>query len=944
VGWVSALRDHILADHRRFSTEPLHIFFDRTEIQTMQDWRHRILGALRSSSILLVCLSPNYFSSPYCRWEWEEYLLHQVHLQIGGDSIASIYFVEVPATDEQASARWRASVTRGNFTDIRPWFPEGPAALRRVDVLCRMAKLGESIWERIDRARRATNIPGNLRRQTPFFVGRTKELRLLHERLAQGAVGLVTALNGLGGQGKTELAVAYAHGWAHCYSAGLWVVGAENKKELLPLIGELAYTPELGYRPTDAERNDPTLLGRAVLVELQKRTRAIRENAPERGAAALLLLDNVSEPALLTQSQLAVLPAQADWLRIVVTTRLDVAQFDPSGKSLAYVPVDSLCEDDALALVRDHLEPRDLHGRLFRTVPDANRVDFTQHFTSTAEEAATREIVHELGCFTLAVEQVAVFLGLHPEIAPSAYLAGLRKKGLTSVDLLGSNPDVQAQMLHRQKQLAVILEAALGLLDEPVRTALEFAAQLPPDSVPWPWLRTLVTGLHPKLAQFAPDEPDPWLVARRQLEGLRLLTPGDHPEIARIHRLVAAHLRSTTKDDAILRLLSQHLAARAIAVFVMDSPPADWELDTLLIALPTMLKSGEVNHELALSAVVLEGKVHSYRTLGTSMTLVQTAHQILQKHAQTDPSNIVWQRDLALSLGRFSNLIAGQGKNRSTLCCDEQALAICERLVSSSPTDPYLQHGLTATLTSVGERYVGEGHFREAKHYHEKAFAIAERCAQADPSNVGWQYRLAICLNRLGDVSSKQSKLKEAKRFFERAFTILERLAQVDPANNAIHQALSFALGELGTVSATQGKFPEAARFFKQALTVAQNFGESDPTNLDWQFVLACAFNRLGLLAAARGKFPEATHYFEKTLAIARRLSQVDPENVIWQQLLFAIYMNLADGEKSERDATSDALDWWFKASDQLATMKQRGIMGPEDQRALDKLRDKLGL
>ncbi len=54
-------------DHRRFSTEPLRIFFDKHAINDMDDWRHRILGGLRASKILLVCLSPNYFRSEYCR-------------------------------------------------------------------------------------------------------------------------------------------------------------------------------------------------------------------------------------------------------------------------------------------------------------------------------------------------------------------------------------------------------------------------------------------------------------------------------------------------------------------------------------------------------------------------------------------------------------------------------------------------------------------------------------------------------------------------------------------------------------------------------------------------------------------------------------------------------------------------------------------------------------
>ena len=89
-GWVTAIRDHILADHRQFSTAPLRLFFDTSEITDMNDWRFRILGALRHSKMLLVCLSPNYFTSQPCRWEWDEYIKRQVHQLMGSDSFAPV--------------------------------------------------------------------------------------------------------------------------------------------------------------------------------------------------------------------------------------------------------------------------------------------------------------------------------------------------------------------------------------------------------------------------------------------------------------------------------------------------------------------------------------------------------------------------------------------------------------------------------------------------------------------------------------------------------------------------------------------------------------------------------------------------------------------------------------------------------------------------------------
>jgi hypothetical protein len=72
LGWVSALKDQIIADHRVYETSPLRIFFDTHEIRDMDDWRNRILGGLRRSKVLLICLSPDYFQSLPCKWEWDE--------------------------------------------------------------------------------------------------------------------------------------------------------------------------------------------------------------------------------------------------------------------------------------------------------------------------------------------------------------------------------------------------------------------------------------------------------------------------------------------------------------------------------------------------------------------------------------------------------------------------------------------------------------------------------------------------------------------------------------------------------------------------------------------------------------------------------------------------------------------------------------------------------
>jgi hypothetical protein len=68
---------------------------------------------------------------------------------------------------------------------------------------------------------------------------------------------------------------------------------------------------------------------------------------------------------------------------------------------------------------------------------------------------------------------------------------------LTGVDALPADADVAAQKQHREKQLRLVLHQTLARLTPAERTALDYAALLPPDGIPSPWLRELVEQEHP---------------------------------------------------------------------------------------------------------------------------------------------------------------------------------------------------------------------------------------------------------------------------------------------------------------------------------------------------------------------------------------------------------------------------------------------------------------
>ena len=123
-GWVVALIEAIRAEHAKFTPNPLAIFFDRSDIRTMDDWEHRIFRGLRGSKAMLAVLSPKYLESLYCRKEWERYLDHELDRAMTGEAIAPIYTIAVPGFEHQADS-WLDNIRRRQHVDVREWWRVG---------------------------------------------------------------------------------------------------------------------------------------------------------------------------------------------------------------------------------------------------------------------------------------------------------------------------------------------------------------------------------------------------------------------------------------------------------------------------------------------------------------------------------------------------------------------------------------------------------------------------------------------------------------------------------------------------------------------------------------------------------------------------------------------------------------------------------------------------
>jgi len=122
---------------------------------------------------------------------------------------------------------------------------------------------------------RVWNIPA----RNPRFTGRDQLLLTIRERLLSGDKAVVQALHGMGGVGKTQLAIEYAHRFAGSYDLAWWV-----NSEHGGLVGD--QFAALGSALGCIEAGAGTEVARAaILAELRERSRW------------LVVFDNAEDPA-----------------------------------------------------------------------------------------------------------------------------------------------------------------------------------------------------------------------------------------------------------------------------------------------------------------------------------------------------------------------------------------------------------------------------------------------------------------------------------------------------------------------------------------------------------------------------------------------------------------------------------------------------------------------
>jgi hypothetical protein len=580
------------------------------------------------------------------------------------------------------------------------------------------------------------------------FTGRAEQLTALHSQLTgQGAATLVptAALTGMGGVGKTQLALAYAQRYRGDYELGWWVP-AETELGMVTALADLG--AELGL----SAESPPAELAAGARDALGGRS------------GWLLIFDNAPESAAVSEF----LPG-AGGGHVLVTSR------DSAWQGIADpVPVDLLPQQEAV-------------GLLLRRSGD------------TDQQAAGR-LAEALGRLPLALEQAAAYAATE-RISLARYLELFEERRGELLALgrpLAYQGTVDATFTLALEQLRAVKPAAGQLL--------ELCALLAPDEIPLLLLLSQPSLLSKPLADAVSDPLRHGEVAG-VLYRQGLLTV-DTADTARMHRLVQAvilaHLpeadRHQRLDEAVELLAelfpwqgdnpagwprSAQLLAHSQAVLdqaraVQLSNPA---LSQLLSRTGSYLWGRRIDvrlarelHEQALAMrqqlhdadhvsvadglTVLALDLRELGELGRARELDEQALAMYQRLYEGDHPNV------ATSLNNLAADLSALGEDGRARELDEQALAMRQRLYEGDhPSVANSLSNLAIDLRAFGE------HGR-ARELNEQALAMYQRLYEGDHPNV------ATVLNNLAADLTELGEPGRARELNEQALAMRQRLAK----------------------------------------------------------------------------------------------------------------------------------------------------------------------
>ncbi|NEO91022.1 MAG: tetratricopeptide repeat protein, partial [Moorea sp. SIO3G5] len=655
------------------------------------------------------------------------------------------------------------------------------------------------------------NSPSNIaNRGTPYFVGRDDQLQQLHQELQKTDRLAICAIAGMGGVGKTELALQYALSYQDNYPGGrCW----------FPVRGL-----DLGIQVVSFGRAE---LGLTIPddLEFNEQVRYCWRHWPE--GTVLIVLDDVASFSNDYKETIhPYLPPADSRFKVLVTSR------QRPGASFRRIYLDVLSREAALELLRK------LVGK--------ERID--------KELTEAEALCKWLGYLPLGLELVGRYLDLHPTLTIAKVQKRLEKKKLAAKALL--DPTEEGEMTAQLGVAAAFELSWEDLKDCPeaqqLGCRLSLFAQAPFE---WSLVESCI---------IETEDEDDWEEAQEDLEELRVREAWPTANRFLLNRNL---LQLTEQQTYQLHPLIREFFLTKLAQ-LPDADSYKQSFCKTMVALAKTIPDRPTRQiielvtpfipHLAEAATVLTDWLRD-EDLPWPFTGLGRLYEGQGTYDQAEP----WRKqcleitrsrlghhhpDVASSVNNLALLYWSMGRYDQAEPLYQQALEMTKQLLG------HHHPSLATNLNNLALLYYSMGRYDQAEPLYQQALELFKQLlGHHHPS-------LATNLNNLALLYYSMGRYDQAEPLYQQALEIRKQLL------GHYHPSLATSLDNLALLYYSMERYDQAEPLYQQALEIRkQVLGHHHPS-------VATSLNNLALLYNSMERYDQAEPLYQQALEMTKQV------------------------------------------------------------------------
>jgi len=732
-------------------------------------------------------------------------------------------------------------------------------------------------------------------RRNPFFTGREEILSRLRAAFESNrAAGLTQAqaISGLGGIGKTQIAVEYAYRYRYLYKTALWITAstADALRAEFVLLATLLDLPEQHEQEQD-------IVVRSVVRWLATHTEW------------LLILDNVDDLSIVV----SLLPVHhlGD---VLLTTRLQA-----SGTIAHNIYVEKMGLDEGILFLLRRTEtaitnqaldsiPKEVREQAANVVTALDGLPLALDQAGAYIEETRCGVSRYLDIYSTRRKELLLRRGMLPVDHPDSVTATLslsfqqvEKENATAANLLrllaffGSEAipeeilnldsveldavlgevtndpleiDTVLQLLQRYSLIRRIPEEIFLSIHHLVQAVIKDSIAKEEQKI---WKERVIKTLN---YVFQEVKLQTWAQCERYIPHVYICIPYVQeynfifPEVAQLFNRAATyllgHARYSQAEQFLLVALT--IYRKMILYSEIDNAhtlndigvvyynqgryqEAESKLQEALMIRQQVL--GEEHLDVAQTLYHLADLYRGQGTYVEAEPLYLRALRIREAAVEIDPSI------LALSYYGLAKLYHSQERY-------EQAEVFCKRAFSIQEHQALSTHPMLASmLNMLAKIYQGQNKLQPAKEINVRALEIRERISGENHPNV------AMILNSLVEIYHAEGNYRDAEPLISRALKIHEETLGLE------HPFMAYSLSNLAENFFLRGDYDNALAYYMQALQIRERHRDFTHHHT------ASIYQSLAKLHTNLGNYEEADMYYRKALSIRKDISDVDHPTVV---------------------------------------------------------------